>query len=156
MGTNFYSLNGRTHVGKRSSAGKYCWDCGITLCKSGEEYVHFSRKPITISRDNWAGYDPNAESVEWYDACPICGKKYEPPSDWNNAAGKELGFSTIKGKQTGVATCCSFTWAVKPDRIQGWKGVRDEYGKKYTMEEFKEELDFCPIRFYHSIGRDFC
>ena len=38
MGTNFYIIDkdqeyseGR-HIGKRSAAGWYCWDCGTTLC----------------------------------------------------------------------------------------------------------------------------
>lgn len=134
MGTNFYSLNG-IHIGKRSAAGRYCWDCRITLCKDGERGIHLNS--------------------DWYDACPKCGGKYVQSDSWENATGKELGFSKIKGKQTGVGTCCSFTWAIDPDKIKKWKGVRDEYGRKYTMEEFNEELDFCPVQYYHSIGKIF-
>lgn len=134
MGTNFYTLNGR-HIGKRSAAGIYCWDCNISLNNKGATYVH-------------------DKDVEWYEVCPICGKKVEL-NGWDNATGKELGFSKIKGKQTGVTTCCSFTWAILPKKCKKLKGIKDEYGRKYTYEEFQEELEFCPIQFYHLIGKSF-
>ena len=41
MGTNYYLKghrgddNPKYHIGKRSAAGLYCWDCHITLCKGG-------------------------------------------------------------------------------------------------------------------------
>lgn len=46
MGTNFYLKGHRGdddpkyHIGKRSAAGLYCWDCRITLCKGGESAIH--------------------------------------------------------------------------------------------------------------------
>lgn len=55
MGTNFY-LN-KEHVGKRSAAGLYCWDCRLTLCRSGESMVHFGG-----NRD-------------FFLSCPKCGVK---------------------------------------------------------------------------------
>jgi hypothetical protein len=48
------------HIGKRSAAGLYCHDCGITLNKYGTDYVHDSM------------YD------DWYEVCPICGRKGTP------------------------------------------------------------------------------
>ena len=53
MGTNYYvkTDDGEVHIGKRSAAGWYCWDCRQTLCKGR---VHYGD-----------GY---------FDRCPICGK----------------------------------------------------------------------------------
>ena len=48
------------HIGKRSAAGLYCHDCGITLNKYGTDYVHDSM------------YD------DWYEVCPICGREGTP------------------------------------------------------------------------------
>ena len=71
MGTNFYwkelpkelkelmtpeNKDILMHIGKRSSAGLYCKECGISLCEHGIQYVHGS------------SYDD-----EWYDKCPLCG-----------------------------------------------------------------------------------
>ena len=41
------------HIGKRSAAGRYCFNCGTTLCRYGSQYVH--------------------HDAPWYDVCPICG-----------------------------------------------------------------------------------
>ena len=56
MGTNFYTRDG-LHIGKRSAAGTYCWDCRLTLCKGGEKAVHMSTHG----------------AHGFYDACPKCG-----------------------------------------------------------------------------------
>ncbi len=133
MGTNFYKLNGM-HIGKRSAAGHYCWDCHITLCKEGKEGIHHTES-------------------EWYDACPICRKK--PDKNGANAAYKELGFSKVNGKQKGVSSCCSFTWAIYPEQVTRVRKIKDEYGRSYTKEEFKKELEFCPIQYFDLIGEDF-
>ena len=128
MGTNFYKLNGQ-HIGKRSAAGPYCWDCGITLSKGR---VH---------------YDDG-----WYEKCPKCGKT---PKDegWESAAGRELGFNKTKPKRkTGVASCSSFTWANKLGKI---KFVKDEYDRKFTVKQFKMIFNECPIQFYHLMGENF-
>lgn len=133
MGTNFYKLNG-THIGKRSAAGDYCWDCDITLCIDGNRGVHLSQS-------------------KWYAKCPVCGK--EPNKNEVNAAYKELGFSKINGRQTGVSSCSSFTWAVYPKEIKKVKFVKDEYGRVYSKAEFDKELEFCPIQFSNMIGKEF-
>jgi hypothetical protein len=62
VGTNFY-LNGpdpdedspKVHIGKRSYAGAYCWDCGISFAVNGTQQVHF------------------ANSAHDYTRCPECG-----------------------------------------------------------------------------------
>ena len=65
MGTNFYWKNkpeivenedifDLLHIGKRSGAGRYCTKCETTLCKKGEDKIHFSN------------------FNDWYDKCPVC------------------------------------------------------------------------------------
>jgi len=138
MGTNFYRKgyihtdDPRFHIGKRSAAGYYCWDCKVTLCKGGKDRVH---------------YDD-----DWYDKCPICGK--EPKDEgWNSSAGRELGFNKTKPKtKTGVASCSSFTWARELGKI---RKIQDEYGKHFTREEFQEMLLECPIQYHDSMGQEF-
>lgn len=132
MGTNFYikgkrgNDDPRYHIGKRSAAGPYCWDCGVTLCKGGSSQVHYGS--------------------EFYDACPKCGKKLEKETLDNSSVGRELGFNTEKPKRkTGVKGCSSFTWVRE---LKGIKHIVDEYGVSYTLEEFKKVLDECPIKFY--------
>jgi len=150
MGTNFYlvkklkecnnDMNPECHIGKRSAAGLYCWDCGVTLCKGS---VH---------------YDDG-----WYDKCPKCGKKPKKETLDNGAAGRELGFNKSKpAPKTGVKSCSSFRWDMEPDNVLKMKcraiakPICDEYGRKYTLKEFKEILEECPIIFTDSIGKDFC
>ena len=143
MGTNYYagSTDG-IHIGKRSAAGLYCWDCGVTLCKGGKDKIHYTS--------------------DWYDRCQVCGKEPEQEDLSESSVGRELGFNRSEHHQkTGVRSCSSFTWAVPAIR---WKKivlqtqsklVVDEYGDKYTIEEFKMILEECPIRYTHSIGEDF-
>ena len=140
MGTNFDFLDG-THVGKRSASGAFCWDCNTTLCKQGNKGVHYCES-------------------EWYDACPICHKKVnEEDKDWG-AMGRELGFNKSKPKaKKGVKSCASFSWAVDPVRVFLKRKdtiIIDEYGRKHTLEEFKQILKECPIQFYDTIGVEFC
>ena len=135
MGTNFYTLRGR-HIGKRSAAGPFCWDCNRTLCRDGIEGVH--------------------QNSKWDYECPQCGKEYKRDAEGlsHSSAGRELGFNHGPYKRkSGIATCSSFTWAVSPSTLRA-KTVKDEYGRTFSIEEFKQILEECPIRFY-MIGRDF-
>ena len=168
MGTNFYikkpsddyawdeRANPSIHIGKRSAAGMYCWDCNITLCADGEEYVHQCHH--VPSRDvRYIGDYKNYPEVKWHKKCPKCGKAPEDEG-WNGTAGRELGFNKdTPAKKTGVASCSSFTWAMKPDKFYKEKDVHvwDEYGREYTNEEFEQVLEECPIRYYHSVGVEF-
>jgi len=136
MGTNYYK--GGVHLGKRSAAGMYCYDCGITLCKGGRDKVHDSVSP-------------------WHDACPVCGK--EPINETLNsgAVARELGFYKGKLETSGVHSCCSFSWAVEPAMLKVLPGsITSEYGDKFTVKEFKELTNECVIQYFHSIGQDFC
>lgn len=140
VGTNFYVRGHRDdndskwHIGKRSAAGYYCWDCKTTLCKNGEADVHKSES-------------------EWYDKCPICGKA-PIEEGWVSSSGRELRFNKTKpAPKTGVASCSSFSWAQKLGKVQK---IEDEYGRKYTRKEFEQMLTECPIQHERSFGQWFC
>jgi len=144
MGTNYYVKKTDEHIGKRSAAGWYCWHCGQTLCVDGEDAVHY-------------------DESEWHECCPTCGagRKEEPLSQ--SAAGKELGFNTRPhDRPKGVASCSSFTWAMKPNvfsRITGMehgeKMVVDEYGREFDLAEFSFILSDCPIWLFDMVGKEF-
>lgn len=132
MGTNFYTQTGQ-HVGKRSAAGMYCWDCGVTLCQGR---VHYG--------------DP------FYDGCPKCGRKRDNEGLGNSSAGRELGFNkSVPLAKTGVRSCSSFSWASEPSSLEGFAVIEDEYGRRYTKREFQDVLEECPIQFTDSIGVEF-
>ena len=139
MGTNFYINNtDRLHIGKRSAAGLYCWNCQQTLNEGGVEGIHTGR-------------------YGQYDNCPDCGEQYKPESLSQSSGGVELGFAKTHSPHKGVTSIASFTWAINPSNLFG-KGVIiiDEYGRKYGKSQFTQMLsDMCPIEFYHSIGIEF-
>lgn len=159
MGCNFYFLdkiavgdNGddedyRGHIGKRSAAGAYCWDCGQTLCVGGEDEIHSSKS-------------------DWHEECPNCElttKDSAKETMETSAAGRELGFNKSNPKsKTGIASCSSFTWAISLRAFLGVvtkyhrrKIVRDEYGSKYTLAEFLDVLQEAPVQYFDSIETDF-
>jgi hypothetical protein len=169
MGTNFYIRGHRHsyshHLGKRSAAGMYCWDCGITLNKKGNEDIHQGCR----NRSH-----PQFCNCGWYDACPVCGEKPEKESLSEGSAGRELGFNkSAPGKKTGVASCSSFTWAMAPEKIplelkdndscpccrreyeDKDKVIENEYGDLFTWDEFMAVLDECPVKYTNSIGENF-
>lgn len=110
-----------SHIGKRSAARLYCWDCNKTLCKGGEEGVHYGKG--------------------FFDACPSCGAQ---PTDekltaTGHPAGVELGFASPNSiRPTGVRGACSFSWAQPPNVVRTVLPakadalcVADEYGRLY-------------------------
>jgi len=146
MGTNFYWRDDGDidiHIGKRSAAGNYCWDCGISLCAAGHHEVHFG-------------------SSRFLKECPVCGKKPTDEDLNNSAAGRELGFNENKPQpKTGVRSCCSFSWAMSPGHFHELKSapnlhIENEYGETFTVEEFSEVLSECPIKYFDNIGIEFC
>jgi len=140
MGTNFYiNTTKRQHIGKRSAAGLYCWNCQRTLCKDGNAGIH--------------------GDSDFYDKCPTCGSEYKPEPLEQSSAGVELGFAKTTSPHNGVTTVASFTWSVKPSKLIGKQTafIIDEYGRKYTNQQFRDMIErMCPIEFYHSIGLEFC
>lgn len=157
MGTNFYfnTHDESTHIGKRSAAGLYCWDCDDTLHKYGKNSIH--KGPDTNPSADIEKYLLESKK-QWYEECPHCGQKPQEEELEHSAPGRELGFNKSEpGRKEGVKSCSSFSWAKDPYIVLTKKWVVfDEYGRKYTMKKFKEILSECPIQFYDSIGNIFC
>jgi len=165
MGTNFYWTRAvkfrkdddpTVHIGKRSAAGLYCWDCGLTMCKLGTSRVH----------GNVVWHDGKRGPWRWHEECPECGQKPVEEGLDAGPAAVELGFTEPrKERPTGVRGCSSFTWAQESDRVREkclkfhnrfLRVIVDEYGRKMTGREFGEMLDAnCPIQFMDSIGERF-
>lgn len=149
MGTNFYFHDKEIpeliaiHIGKRSVAGLYCFDCRCSLCIDGEAGVHFS-------------------SSGWYQACPGCGQEFTKEELNESSVGVELGFNkNTTEKKSGVKSCSSFSWALDPSQFKELLEhpeliVLDEYKHEYSPEEIRETIDACPIKYLHSIGKEFC
>ena len=154
MGCNFYLADvdyfgvnmddPKYHIGKRSAAGLYCYDCSITLCKNGEKGIH------------------EAGDDKWHPACPKCGQKPNLEILLESAGGRELGFcKKPRLDLTGVHSTSSFRWAMNESDFAtamlngGDKPIKDEYGKLYTLEEFHEILCECKVIFYDSTGQNF-
>lgn len=163
MGTNFYFAtkdnNEYRHIGKRSAAGLYCWDCGVTLCSTIINHVDI----FTGNIKNLYGTDAVHHSgAFWLDKCPLCYSKETEEPITKSAPGRELGFNTsAPRKKSGVSTCCSFLWAISPQyfaELSNAKSlfIRDEYDDVYTNEQFRDAMLECPIKYYHSVGEVFC
>lgn len=142
MGTNFYvrgwkkydSMDPKYHIGKRSAAGLWCWDCGVTLCKG---QVHVGN--------------------EWHKACQKCGKKPKNEGLTHSSAGRELGFNHDPPvKKTGVQSCSSFTWCMDPEKfLKKRVTIWNEYGDNFSHDEFLAILEECPIQSKGMIGQWF-
>jgi len=148
MGTNYYihaktghyldRMDPEAHIGKRSAAGPFCWTCRQTLCKAGETGIHLGES-------------------EWYDACPKCHARLVEESLRESSAGRELGFNKSPPKvKTGVRSCSSFTWAMKPTIVselpRRGKPVVDEYGRRFSVKAFLAVLEECPVQYLDAIG----
>jgi hypothetical protein len=162
MGTNFYwigeklgikaeSISDPTlHIGKRSAAGLYCWDCNLTLCKDGNDGVH--KAPSNGVHHTFLGLN---SSGKWYDECPGCGKTPNIKGMPKPMA-VELGFAKPEIKRpTGVCGCFSFTYAQDRKKVRSVceshlddKIIVDEYDREFTGAEFLTMLEMnCPITF---------
>lgn len=115
MGMNIYTLKGK-HIGKRSAAGFWCWDCKIQV-----------------------------ESKNQFFICPKCGLKvYEQTAIKGfNPAYRELGFTkAVEQRRTGIAGASHFTWHAK-DRSEADKMVerkkffKTEYGEIWNAKRFQ-------------------
>ena len=166
MGTNFYIRGHRHtddpefHIGKRSAAGLYCWDCRASMFRGPISKLHGSG------------------GEGFHETCPDCGATLVEEDLKSSTTGRELGFNNTRpGKKTGLASCSSFKWAMTRDdlelRLQELTikppacpycdrplecpeyVIEDEYGRIYTREEFMQVLEECPIEFTNRIGRYF-
>jgi len=173
MGTNFYlNENGKSgqHIGKRSAAGLYCWDCRITLCMGGPGNVHHgdSRYREEAPTTGWCPTCRRDTATAWFKACPMCGKKPVDEKLDGGAVGLELGFAKPTTElKTGVRSCSSFSWAMLPyefHRLHLLGGPKkhdehtiiDEYGRTMHYQDFLDlVLKNCPIQYLSSIGQEF-
>lgn len=156
MGTNFYwkdkpedadDMDPQWHIGKRSAAGMYCWDCDATLCEGGKAAIHQSR-------------------YGFHEQCPKCGQAPTKEGlDVPNPVSVELGFSSPRdGRPTGVRGTSSFSWAQDAEAARASceqnmdsEAVVDEYGRVSTGREFLRMLrSNCAVEFHDSVGRYFC
>ena len=138
MGCNFYTMR-KTHIGRRSAAGWYCWDCDITLCKAGNDGVHY-------------------DSSNWYESCPVCGGRPIRETLNTSAVGRELGFNKQEwARKHRVSSCSSFRWAIDRDKFLcgRTRRVKNEYGDIFSIDEFRKILEECPIQYLDSIGKEF-
>lgn len=150
MGTNYY-INSKKyddisgHIGKRSAAGFYCWDCAVTLCAEGPGHVHTSNS-------------------HWLEFCPKCGAGKPKEEDLSiSSAGRELGFNKTKPKKKkGIASCSSFAWGIYPHELdQIFKKLKlkypviNEYDEKLTEGDFLDILEECPLQSFGLIGTKF-
>lgn len=141
----FDSDDPRHHIGKRSAAGLYCWDCNQTLCMGGNRSIHAGRG-------------------DWHGVCPICGKGATDEGLDAGPVALELGFAGPRPiRPSGVRGCSSFSWAQDPVRVREVCEanlekaiVVDEYDREYTGNQFLGMLAAnCPVEFTDSIGRRF-
>lgn len=161
MGTNFYIKGYSTsrqdvteisikkwHIGKRSGAGQFCFDCGVSLALGGNRFVHYDVQDYI--RQRFPSLTGKYE-LEAYHKCPLCEKP---------ATGGDEG-------KTGVHYACSFTFAMglaeAKRRIEEEclkltdPCVQDEYYREYTWQEFMDILDNIPhsLWFTDSLGTEF-
>ncbi len=149
MGTNFYIKaifdkplkkpmsidleDPSIHIGKRSAAGPYCWDCGITLCKKGEDSIH---------------YENSGLEDKWHEGCPICLKKHMEDAISSKGVRHCCSFTWAQEPEEFRRKMTQYLYSKK------WI-VIDENGVRYTFRQFLKELDFCPIQFINSVGTYF-
>lgn len=151
VSTNYYwnqptddNYDEELHIGRRAAAGRYCWDCDLTLVVGGNTAVHTGAPQL--------------------DVCPTCGKKDEKRGFQDTGgAMAELFGKEHKERPAGVRGVSSFTWDQDPEivgplcRKHPEKPIiRNEYGDIYTGSEFLAMLESnCPIQFTEYIGRHF-
>ena len=167
MGCNFFIYNKLTkekiHIGKRSAAGYYCWNCKTTLCKRENEGVHLDCNGC------WESSHKKIHDCKWFDRCSYCGCTPDKENLFNSSAERELGMNTLAmEKKKGVRRCFSFTFALEPykiDNIMKKNGnlviVSEYYYPKkddqmWDLDTFKKTVMLeCLIKFMHMVGIEF-
>jgi hypothetical protein len=165
MGMNIYTLKGK-HLGKRSAAGVWCWDCKVQ-CESHK--VFFCKKHKTkleletdwyarkcskcqerVSENDLADdkLPPWATSKVKF-ICPDCGKGKMSDKIGYNPVFRELGFDKSKPKvKRGIDGASGWGWCTDEEtglatskeeivkKLRRYKEVETEYGDKWTMKKF--------------------
>lgn len=155
MRKNYYLLNPdlphvesqrsdpRIHIGKKSAAGFYCFDCDRPLWIGPIELLHFSEhaRKFRVKR------------------CPTCGQEPEIEPLSRSSVGRELGFNKMSYPQvkTGVKSTSSFSWAMTPEFFDQHVGefVWNEYGDQLSVGEFRAILKECKIHLFRFLNVEF-
>ncbi len=129
MGTNYFTLNPRKHIGKTWANGLWCW-----ACKVKAERDHIGR----------------------FSFCPNCGQRCSDRTMAFNPMLKECFGELPKSfERHGVDGALGFIWNTTSEfgvadgreavqaKIKRLTGVKDEYGKRLTMPEFFDILKLC-------------
>ena len=132
MGTNFYirghqdTMSPEFHIGKRSAAGLYCWDCKRTLwlwfedkhlCQTSNKNEPSKKTGVaSCSSFSWA-INPTRfrDALKEIKKCSCCDREYENPE----------------------------------------KVIEDEYKRLYTKKEFDQILKECPVQYFDMIDKEF-
>lgn len=173
MGTNYYWADKwgkednedlHVHIGKRVDAGKYCWDCGTTLCLDGSRSI--SCNEISLRGALWVNLGGDANPAvglasqgaisasgaytykpRWSDLCPCCGEDPKTLTATPDSTKGEPGLTEPENlPKEGVRPCNGFIWTLLKHRKELEKladlamgtdlCVVDERGRKYTAREF--------------------
>ena len=121
-------MDPRIHIGKRSGAGAYCFDCETTLCADGESGIHHAGR-------------------YWFTECPDCGVEPAEEGEPATCVRWVCSFSWAQDPEEVRKTL--------KENAQ-IEVVVDEYGVNYTGEAFLETLKSCPINYTNSVGKEFC
>jgi hypothetical protein len=165
MGTNYYAYDVKSkeqlyHIGKRSAAGHFCWDCGMSSKNIAKD--NWDKKPYIYGTRaiHCGGFEENRLNNEPTDLeyCPVCGKPFHVDKEEVNAMFAELGFSKQPNRTNN--TTCSFMFGISPYVLSDVMSnenicVIDEYGRELTKEEFKEVIQNCGVKYYDFVGEDF-
>ena len=169
-GTNFYwkrSASGNLprfvfagHIGKRSAAGLYCWDCGTPLARPVQ------CAPNSFCTSNWVAPAVHGSSASQMTECPRCHGAPQPDaqdaSAPGHAAGLALGWAKpLAERPWGVRSASSFLWAQEPARtiatLRQWPDgvIVSEYEREYSASDFFDMLLLIPMWFTDQVGREF-
>ena len=149
MGTNFYARGHRRsenpdyHIGKRSAAGIWCWDCKIYI---GE------LKPCPK-----CGAKPKKEKLEESTAGRELGFNRSPPKSKTGVGSAsrftwgvtEEQLSNIIANEEHSCPYCNEPLDASEKKIE------DEYGRTYTPGEFWAVLSECIEEKHDLIGQTF-
>ena len=149
MGTNFYLTSvadelKEKHLGKRSAAGLYCYDCDISL--------------VTGLRGGLNVRSPHYGEGTDYRTCPKC--KTKPSGNlYNPELFTPRPDEMAREERYVVRYCHSFSFAQARVRIDTYASeidVVDEYDRHMTMEELRTEVIAKAVfLFTHHIGQEF-
>ena len=137
MGTNYYikgapeeeEMKPIWHIGKTSAAGRFCFECDVTLKEGGAERIHHDDK--------------------FYDSCPYCG------SECHKSYASSFTFAMTFEQLVDRLQELFGEEGKAFDEDE--KMIVNEYGEKLSYMEFLEKLRHIPtsLRLRHNLGKEF-